>query len=194
MSAPTSNAAPATAVLVEKGGRFFIYEPTLGVIGTDDTVEKAYDNFRNARRAYLDNVAQAGLTFASPVAAPSGQAITPRRFVGELGLFLAKTCIVFVLVGALVVIAADQAGRAVNRLASGVDQVIAPLKSVSLADVVGKAADIAKDAQGLPAEKKEALRRSIGTISLEVAPFFDAWRNPPQVPELTQPTADNQKR
>src|SRR5260370_23783970 len=135
MSAPTSNAAPTTAVLVEKGGRFFIYEPTLGVIGTDDTVEKAYDNFLNAKCAYLDDVAQAGLTLASPVAAPSGQAITPRHFVGELGLFLAKTCIVFVLVGALVLIAANQAGRAVNRLASGVDQAIAPLKSVSLADV-----------------------------------------------------------
>jgi hypothetical protein len=192
MSAPTSNAAPASAVLVEKSGRFFVYEPTLGVIMADDTVQKAYDKFLDAKRAYLDNVAQAGLTLAPPSAAPSAQLIAVRPFVDELGLFLAKTCVVFVLIGILVLMAADQAGRAVNRLALGIDQAIAPLRSISLADVVAKAAAIAKDAHDLPTEKKEALRRSIGTISVEAAPFVDAWRNPPQQP--TQAPADNQKR
>jgi hypothetical protein len=193
MSAPTSNAAPGTAILVEKGGRFFIYEPELAVIAADDTVQKAYDKFLSAKRAYLDDVAQAGLIVAPTAATPTGQAIAPRQFASELGLFLAKTCIVLILVGAVALIAVDQAGRAVSRLASGVDQAIAPLKSISLADLVGKVAEIAKDAQGLPAEKKEALRRSIGTISLETAPFVDAWRNPPQAQPSSKLPADNQK-
>jgi hypothetical protein len=194
MSAPAFNAGPTSAVLVEKGGRFFVYDPTLSVIAADDTVEKAYDKFLSAKRAYLDDVAQAGLSMARPSAAPAGQSVTPRHFVGELGLFLAKICIVFVLVGVLVLIAADQAARTVDRLASGIDQTIAPLKSISLADLAVKAADIAKDAQELPAEKKEELRRSIGTISRETAPFFDAWRNPPQAQPSTQTPADTQKQ
>jgi hypothetical protein len=194
MSAPGSNAGAASAVLVEKGGRFFVYEPTLGVIAADDTVEKAYDKFLNAKRAYLDDVAQAGLSMAPPSAAPVVRSVASRHFVGELGLFVAKTCIVFVLVGVLLLVAADQAARTVNRLASGIDQAIAPLKSISLADLAVKAADIAKDARDLPAEKKEMLRRSIGTISLETAPFFDAWRNPPHAQPSTQAPADSQKQ
>jgi len=190
MSSPRS-AESDTVVLVEKGGRFFVYQPALGVIAADDTVERAYDKFVGAKRAYLDDLAKAGLSLSPAVSAPS-QA-PPRHIAGELAFFLAKTCIVFVLIGAFVLIAADQAGRAVNRLASGIDQAIAPLKSISLLDLADKAADIAKDAQNLPPEKKDALRRNLAIISREAAPFFEAWRNPPQAQPTTQPPADDRK-
>jgi len=76
-------------------------------------------------------------------------------------MFFAKTCIVFLILGGLVA------------LGGGL------LKPLAMADIADKAADIARDISSLPPEKKELLRQSVGTVSRELSPVGDAWRNPP---------------
>jgi len=183
MPALRPSESSASGVLIERDGRFFVYEPTLGVIVSDDSAAKAYDKFTAARRAYLDDLQRAGLSLAAaPAAGGRAGPVAYRGVMAELGLFVAKACIVVVVFALLAVTAADQAARAVNRVAQNtvqsVNQALAPLTTISLTDVVRKAADIARDAEDLPPERKESLRRSIAAISIETAPFREAWTNP----------------
>jgi hypothetical protein len=203
MPALRPNDSSVTGVIIERGDRFFVYEPTLGVIASDDSAAKAYDKFAAARRAYLDDLQNAGLSMAaapSAWAAPgaaAGIGAGPRVYRGvwaELGLFVAKSCIVVAVFALLAATAANQAARAVNRVAQSVDQALDPIKTISLADVVRKAADVARDAQDLPPERKESLRRSIAAIALEVEPFREAWSNPAQTLSSTPQPADGTKR
>src|SRR5262249_23472087 len=116
----------------------------------------------------------------------------------ELGLFVAKACIVVAVFALLAVTAADQAARAVNRVAENavqsVNQALAPLTTISLTDVVRKAADIARDAEDLPPERRESLRRSIASLALQAEPFRDAWSNPAQTLSSTPQPADGTKK
>jgi len=71
---------------------------------------------------------------------------------------------------------------AAAKIQGAIDQIVATLKTevasgkgIALADVADKVADIARDAESMPPEKKELLRRSVGTISREFSPVADAW-------------------
>ena len=77
---------------------------------------------------------------------------------------------------------ARTAATVVPRAAASISSAIGGEGRLSLADVARKAEDIARDARNLPEEKKASLRQNIGAISRELAPFVDAWRNPPEVP------------
>lgn len=164
---------PASTVLLAKGGRFFVYEPGIGVIASGNSVEGAYEKFSNVRHEHLAEVERAGLTAVRPIAKPF------RPSVGrELAVFLAKVCIVLLVLAAIAIPCVLTLARALEQTVAGISSGLASTGSISLKDVVQKAADIAKDARDLPPEKKEALRRSIEAISREVEPFVDAWRNP----------------
>jgi hypothetical protein len=185
MSQRTNDQSKADVVLIEKHGRFFFFQPDIGVIASDATVEGAYDKFLGTRRAYLSEVTQAGLTTGGRhgAAAPSrgapkisaAAAHGGRRIATELAVFVAKLCIVLVVIGGL---GAMLGVRAANSIGSALEQV-ATSRQLSFQDMVRKAADIAKDIQSLTKEEKEVLTRSIGTISHELDPVVDAWRNPP---------------
>ncbi len=176
----SADRSPPIAVLLEKDGRFFFYQPDTGLIASDTNIEAAYAKFEGTRRGFLQEVERAGLTRREAVvpwqAAPAAM---PRDFVGELKLFLAKTCIVLVVVGAVGAFAGVMVGRSIGGLTAAIDQAVTPLKSIALSDVARKAADIARDVQSLTKEQKDSLRQSIGTISREIEPVVDTWRNPP---------------
>jgi hypothetical protein len=184
MSAPGSDQSAHSAVLLEKNGRYFFYQPHTGVISSDENIEKAYAKFASARRIFLEEVGQAGLTLGAapatqPAASPAG---STRSTAAELRLFLAKTCVVLLIIAIVGGVAGSLVAKSVSGLAAAIDHAIAPLKSITLADVAGKASDVAKDAQSLTKQQKESLRQSIGTISRELGPIADAWRNPPAGP------------
>jgi hypothetical protein len=158
-------------VLLERGGSFFVYEPNLGIIASDGTVEGAYRRFAGAKIALVEDAERAGLALRRS-AVPARLPARPRRVatgqrgvVAELSLFVAKIGILFLVVGAIGLAVAKTAG-------SGG-------KPLGMADIVDKAAEIARDVAGLPPEKKESLRQSVGAVSRELGPVFDAWRNPP---------------
>jgi len=158
--------APSTVVVLERGGNFFAYEPGLGIVVSDETVEGAYRRFANAKRALMEDAERAGLAIRRLVASPgsnprAGSAVGQRSVAAELTMFLAKTCIVFLVLGGFVA------------LGGGL------LKPLAMADIADKAADIARDISSLPPEKKELLRQSVGIVSRELSPVGDAWRNPP---------------
>jgi hypothetical protein len=166
--------APSTAVLVERGGSFFVYEPNLGIITSDETVEGAYRRFASAKRALAEDAERAGLTLRRSVAPPRLPAQTRRSasgrrgVVAELTMFVAKIGIFFVVVGAI--------GAAVAMAVGGTSPNVKPL---GMADIADKAGEIARDISSLSPEKKELLRQSVGTVSHELDPVVDAWRNPP---------------
>jgi hypothetical protein len=182
MSQTTSEQSEATANLLERDGRFFFFQPDIGVIASDEDIDRAYAKFGEARRAFRHEAERAGLVVGGAAfAQPGSDAGLPpapgNRSVGvELGMFAAKLVIALVLIGAI-------GGAVISRGASGVaaaiDQAIGPTKSISLADITRKAADIVKDIQSLTKEEKESLRQSVGAISRELGPIADAWRNPP---------------
>jgi hypothetical protein len=181
-----------TAVLLEKNGRFFFYQPDTGVISSDDSLEGAYAKFASARRKFLDDVEKSGLTLGVPSgAAPVPTGPSARGTAAELKVFLAKTCIVLLVVAVVGGLAATLVARSVSGIAGAINQALAPLKSITLGDVAGKAADVAKDAQSLTKQQKESLRQSIATISRELAPIAEAWRNPP---DATQPSSNSETR
>jgi hypothetical protein len=179
---------PTSAMLVEKDGRFFIYEPGLGVIASDDKIERAYEKFVGVRRDFVAEVARAGLTARVPPQPSQATAavLAGRPMGGELRLFLAKTCIVLLIVAAAGLVVVDGVNHAIGGLVASV----APLGRISLADVAEKAQAIAIDAHDLPPARKEVLRQSIGALSRELEPIIDAWRNPPSGPS----TAPNDSR
>jgi hypothetical protein len=165
---------PWTAVLLERGGSFFVYEPNLGIIASDDTVEGAYRRFSGVRRSLVEDAERAGLVLRRPVeqvrlhARPHSPAGSQRGVVEELTIFLAKTGIFILVVGVI--------GLAI---AMTVGHVASNVKPLAMADIADKAADIARDTSTLSPEKKELLRQSVGVVSRELGPVIDAWRNPP---------------
>jgi hypothetical protein len=173
-----TNRLPFTAILLERDGRFFLYEPGLGVISSAESVEGAYEKFADARRAYVAEVERAGLTAEKPARRSSAVAVG-QSASRELTLFAGKVGIVLLVIAAIGTPVVVSLSRSIGQVAAAVSEIVAPLKSISLADVSRKAADIARDAQDLSADKKETLRQSVGVISREAAPIIDAWRNPP---------------
>ena len=180
-----TNDLEAEVVLIEKNGRFFVFQPDIGVIASDEKLEGAYGKFLEARRVFLSEVAHAGLTAGgrSPTTGaargtPEIVAVTSpgdRGIAAELALFFVKLCIVVAIIGGIGGMAGS---RAASGIASALEQVKMP-KELSFEDVVRKVAYIAKDIQSLPKEEKETLVQSVGAISRDLDPVLDAWRNPP---------------
>jgi len=161
----------STAVLLERGGSFFVYEPNLGIIASDGTVEGAYGRFTGAKQALIEDIGRAGLALRRS-AVPARRPVRSRRITGgqrgiiaELSLFVAKIGIFLLVVGGI------GAGIAMTVGSGG--------KPLGMVDIADKAAEIARDVSNLPPEKKELLRQSVGVVSRELGPVFDAWRNPP---------------
>jgi hypothetical protein len=165
----------ATAVLLEKGGRFYVYQPGLALIASDQSLLTAYRKFIGVRRDFIEEAERSGLAGHGPlprayVGVPE-QSLARGGIAAELGLFVAKLCIVLLLVAGL---GAAAAIGMKNALGGG---------GVSIVDIANKAAEIVKDVQAMPPDRKESLRQSIGVLSREAAPLMDAWRNPPPLPE-----------
>jgi hypothetical protein len=159
MATTSSDSSLVKVVLVEKDGRYFIYEPGLAVVASGQDVQEAYANFVSSRRGYIAEIERAGL----PVGAGAvGSSL--RSFGSEIGLFAVKGCIVFLLVLGLATIA------------------LRPLATVSMYDVSDKAAVVAKDLRELAPASKETLRRSLAEIAREIGPLAEAWRTPGDVP------------
>src|SRR5476649_1215337 len=156
-----SDQSPSAAILLAKGGKFFVYEPGLAVVASGDSVEAAYRNFGDARQEYLAELERAGVSAGRP-AAPVRQDM--RR---ELAVFFAKLCIVLAVIAAVGAPAVVGIGRSIDGLATTLSGALGSAGSLSLGDLSQKAADIAKDARSLPDDKKEQLRQSIGIISRE---------------------------
>lgn len=175
------NQQSASIVLLARSGRFFVYEPGLGVIASAETVDGAYEKFDGIRRQHLEEVESAGLAARRSPSGPSKQSIGR-----ELGIFSAKVCIVLLVLAAILVPAISGMGRAIEQTANTISNRLSSTGSLSLNDVVQKATDIAKDAQDLSPERKETLRQSLEVISRELRPFVDAWRNPPNPPSVLQ--------
>ena len=180
MSQRTIERSKASVTLLENNGRIFFFQPDIGVIASDESLEKAYAKFIGARQAYWSEVDGSGLRIGGGSIVPA-QEITvsttgARSAWVELGLFVAKFCIVLVVIagvgGVLVT-------RVAGSIGAAIDNAVGPSKSISLADVVRKSSDVVKDLQSLTGEEKEALRRNVAAISRELAPIVDAWRNPP---------------
>jgi hypothetical protein len=172
-----------SVTLVEKNGRFFFFQPDVGVIASDESIESAYQKFLGARQAFQREVEQAGLAVGGNQGVSSEQQImvapAGRNILSELGLFVAKFCIALVLIA---VISGVVVTRATNGIAAAIEHAIGPVKSISMGDVSLKAADVLKDLRSLTAQEKESLRQNIGAIARELEPMIDAWRNPPAKP------------
>jgi hypothetical protein len=172
---------PASTILIARSGKFFVYEPGLGVIASGQKVEEAYERFGVMRQRYFEEVESAGLTACRPLPRASGQGIGR-----ELSIFFLKVCIFVGVLAAIVVPLTASIGRAVEQTVVAISSNLSSTGSISLKDVAQKAADIAKDAQDLPPEKKEILKQSLGVISRELKPFVDAWRSPPNPPDISK--------
>ena len=174
MLRPPLDVASSTVVLLERGGRFFVYETNLGIIGADHTVEGAYRKFAATKAALVEEAERAGLRMelrVTPAGVPAQLRQTrggQRSVLDELALFLAKTAILILVVGAIGATIAVSVGRATSGI-----------KPIGMADITDKSAEVARDLSSLPPEKKESLRQSIGVLSRELGPIIDAWRNPP---------------
>jgi hypothetical protein len=168
-----------TVVLLERNGRYFVYEPGLALISSDGDIKVAYEKFAAARHSYFEDIGRAGLTFnASSLATPGtskAQSTVGRSFRGELALFAAKLCVVLVFIAVI----GASLGIVVQQLAAA----NSAQGGLSMVDIANKAEVIAKDVQAMPQERKDALRRSIGVLSRELEPIVEAWRNSPPVPE-----------
>lgn len=187
MSQGTSDRSQASVTLLENNGRIFFFQPDIGVIASDEKLETAYQKFLSARQAFWSEVDRAGLTVgARPTA--SAQAITVaatggRSVVSELGLFVAKFCIVLAVIGGIGWGVGVAVTKAVNGAATAFNQAFDPKSlSLSYADVARKAGEIVKDMQSLTKDEKEALQRNVSAISRELEPVAEAWRNPPPRP------------
>ncbi len=169
------------AVVVEREGKFFIYQPSLGVIASDERIDYAYRKFDEARRAFFQNMNLAGLHVPEP---PD---VIERRtslnaIAKEAGVLLARMAVVLAVVFALFLGIALGVKGAVDGLVNLVAAKVNAVGPLSIKDVVVKAGDIALDFRDLNERQRESLQQSIGIISREVEPYVAAWRNPPPLP------------
>lgn len=184
MSASPFDQSRFTAVLLQKNGKYFLYQPALGVIASGASVVQAYEKFTAARRDLIENVDIAGLTPGKiPVTAPPRRARRTRPagrgIVGELSLFLVKTCIILLIIGIIGAAGVRAAWHSVARFGTIVQELANREKSLpkfSLVDAIDKAA---QHAEAMPEARKEELRQSIGILSREAQPLINAWNNPP---------------
>ena len=180
MSGTRTDSLPVKAVLLARAGRYFFYEPGIGVIASSENIEAAYKKFDAARREYIAQAESAGLTTAeSGPGAPVELRFSARR---ELALFVAKVCIFLAIAAVVALPVIIGISRSIEQAAAGISSVVSREGVLSFADVARKADDIVRDARSMPEEKKASLRQNIGAISRELAPFVDAWRNPPEMP------------
>jgi hypothetical protein len=137
-----SNRSLATAVVLEKGGKFFVYECGLAVIASGDSIEGAYQNFNVARHSFFEDVESAGLgqelaNRPEPAAGTGSTRIVQRSsgrsVAGELGMYTAKLCILLIIVAGL------GAGGAITLMSQ------APQGGISMVDVANKAAVVVQD-------------------------------------------------
>lgn len=170
------NQPPLKAVLLERDGRYYFFDPGFSVIASGSTVEQAYEKFAEVRTIHAGEIERAGLNPLG-LAGRGGEVAARPGFGRELALFAAKFCIALVIIGAIGLPVAAGIARGVS---AALSQVAASIQPISLADIAQKAADIARDAEELPPQKKEALRQSIGVIKRELGPVIDAWANPPE--------------
>lgn len=191
MSKPHPDHSPVAAVLLEKDGRFFFCEPGLAVIASGDSVEGAYEKFIESRRGYLEDFERAGLNARRfSYAQLPGDLDNGGKGLG-LKAFLAKTCIVLLLIVGIGAIT----GLSVAHFVGGiVGPQVEAMGSISMEDVVKKVAVIAQDFQSLPDDRKETLKRDIGLLSREATMFIDAWRNPPPKADMASPPAVDEPR
>ncbi len=167
---------PYTAVLIEREGRFFFYEPGLGVIASAENVDQAYNRFVEARENFVTEIEQAGLSSAR---VDVQQPQSTRSIGGELKIFMVKTTVVVMVIAIMAATLGLGIGHAVDRLSQSIGAIVAPLTSVSISDVSLKAAEIARDVREMPDGNKDLLIRSVGYLSREAEPVIAAWRNPP---------------
>lgn len=188
--------APSKVVLVEKDGRFVVYQPGLALVASGNSIEDAYGKFAEAKLTFFREIERAGI--GMDTAAPRRQegtarVVASRGVFAELGMFVAKTCIVMLLVagicGVMAIAVKQSIGRLtaslpseIGRATGGVSEFFKSLGSISMVDIANKAAVIAQDVQAMPEERKEALRQSVGILSRELAPIAEVWRNPPPPP------------
>jgi hypothetical protein len=173
MTEGRSNPIPSHAVLMERDGQFFLYEPDIGVIASGTTADEAHRKFTAAKRAYVEEIQRAGLS-VSPIERRSDAVSFRQDFRSELKLFAAKIAMVLVLLAAVCLFLVQGVAGAGEQLV----RIVTAVGTISMNDVAGKAEIIVKDVQAMPPERKEALRRSLATLSREIDPFVEAWRNP----------------
>ncbi len=179
MQTSVSHLSPQV-VLLERGGRYYFYQPAIGLIASGDDVASAYQKFDNAKRLYLDDVRRAGL--AIPAAAeirPATGVAVHRGFASEIALFATKCALVLVLIGGIGAVAVSAVQNSLAGVAQGLSRAVAAVGSVTLSDVVTKSDDIVRDLNTLPENRKEDLRRNVGEISRQLTPITETWRNPP---------------
>jgi len=161
MSDSEPGALAARLTLIEKDGRFFLFEPGLAVMGSGANIEEAYTQYVERRRLYVADVEKSGL--APVVFAPPAKSLR-KSIAAELSMFLAKTILVVLVVAGLLVAA------------------VIPLISLSISDVADKAFDVAVDMQDMKEIQRRKLSQSIGEISRQLRPFAEVWQNPPREP------------
>lgn len=172
---------PSSAILLERQGRFFFYQPGLGVIASGESVGAAYERFAGARSSYLAEAERAGLTTVPPTAAtgsfvgPTGTTVARPDMLRQLALFGIKTVIVLAIIGVVAQVVANSIGGAIDRAS----QALARLEPISIQDVGDKTAEIVRDFKQLPENRRDAFLQNIGILSRTLEPYVEAWRNPP---------------
>lgn len=161
------------ALLLEKEGRFYFFDSSLDTIASGDTLEQAYEKFTRQASSRASDIAQAGV---------SRSAHRPSGVGRELGVFALKFCLALAILAAIVVPLMVTVAHGIE---GAISQAAGSMRPISLADIASKAEDIARDAQALPTEKKEALRRSIATIKTELGRAFDS--DPSESPTAPKP-------
>jgi len=174
-----ANGLSSQTVLLENGGKFFVYQPTSGVIASGNSVTAAYQKFTDAQRVFLDTVQQAGLTAGVQESSGLTGVAVHRSAIGELGLFAAKFGVVLLVLSGIGALAVGAIENAVGGATQGISRALAGVGSLTLSDIVTKSDDIVRDFKSVPEQRKEDFRKNVGEISRQLSPIVDAWRNPP---------------
>ncbi len=173
---PYRQGLPYRAILSEKNGQFYIYQPELNIIATGETLASAYDKFCSIRLDFLHEIERAGLEDELPQVRPVRGARTSMRgtgggavaAAGNLSMFIVKLAIVvglFAFVGVVGLFALERV------VTNGVARINNGTAHASLVDLTNNAA---RHAQAMPADRKDQLRDSVGILAREAKPILDA--------------------
>lgn len=176
-----------TALLQERNGKFFIYQPEFGIIAVGESITAAHEKYLSLKRDFLTEIEHAGLQdlLPSPVTLTGGHSPAGSRrgtLSAELRLFIAKTSIVLAIMGLIGVTLVISTKRPIDRLIASATDIVRTahsLEHISAIDIVNK---IAQHAQAVPPARKEKLRQDIETLSREAAPLISSWQKPSPAP------------
>ena len=157
MSTPKTNKTlDYELILIEKNGKFVFHIKALSLVASGNTIEEAYSKIIQKKIALIKEITDAGLSNELSMSSPNTTSTKTRKWGVFLNAIIATLVVVFIFFSFVIFPEIRKLER------------IKPGRIIEDAII-----DSANPSHDMPAERKEALLKSIRIIRMRIKPFIE---------------------